>query len=62
MQHRAVDAFLVELMALGWVRDVWLYGSLASGDHRPGASDIDLVAVTGRVLGRVEVGTVRRIH
>ncbi|MCZ7439033.1 nucleotidyltransferase domain-containing protein [Micromonospora sp. WMMC241] len=42
----AVDAFTREVAALGWVSDLMVAGSLATGDHRPGVSDLDLVAVT----------------
>ncbi|PTA44314.1 nucleotidyltransferase domain-containing protein [Micromonospora sp. RP3T] len=41
----AVDAFAREVAALGWVSDLLVAGSLATGDHRPGVSDLDLVAV-----------------
>lgn len=38
------------LEALGWVIDLLVAGSLATGDYVPGVSDLDLVAVTrGRV-------------
>jgi hypothetical protein len=37
-----------ELVALGWVTDLLVAGSLATGDYRPGVSDIDLVALTDR--------------
>ncbi|MEU4561025.1 nucleotidyltransferase domain-containing protein [Actinoplanes sp. NPDC023936] len=43
----AVDLFADRLDDLGWVRDLLVAGSLATGDHRPGVSDLDLVAVTG---------------
>jgi hypothetical protein len=32
---------------LGWVTDVLVAGSLATGDYVPGLSDLDLVALTG---------------
>jgi len=32
---------------LGWVTDLLVAGSLASGDYVPGVSDLDLVALTG---------------
>ncbi|WP_328469223.1 nucleotidyltransferase domain-containing protein [Actinoplanes sp. NBC_00393] len=35
-----------DLAALGWVTDLFVAGSLATGDYRPGVSDIDLVALT----------------
>jgi hypothetical protein len=42
----AVDLFADRLAALGWVTDLLVAGSLATGDHCPGVSDLDLVAVT----------------
>lgn len=33
------------LRELGWVCDLWVGGSLATGDHVPGVSDLDLVAL-----------------
>lgn len=41
----AVEALADRLRALGWVTDLWVAGSLATGDHVPGVSDLDLVAV-----------------
>jgi hypothetical protein len=41
----AVSELAVGLAGLGWVRDVWVAGSLATGDYVPGVSDLDLVAV-----------------
>ncbi|MEV0426332.1 nucleotidyltransferase domain-containing protein [Micromonospora sp. NPDC050495] len=41
-----VPEFGRELAALGWVTDLLVAGSLATGDHRPGVSDLDLVALT----------------
>jgi hypothetical protein len=35
-----------ELRRLGWVSDLLVAGSLATGDYRPGVSDLDLVALT----------------
>jgi hypothetical protein len=46
----AVSELAVGLAGLGWVRDVWVAGSLATGDYVPGISDLDLVAaVDGRI-------------
>ena len=47
----AVSDLAVGLAGLGWVRDVWVAGSLATGDYVPGVSDLDLVAV---VDGRID--------
>ncbi|WNM40447.1 nucleotidyltransferase domain-containing protein [Micromonospora halotolerans] len=42
----AVEEFAADVAALGWVSDLLVAGSLATGDHRPGVSDLDLVALT----------------
>lgn len=45
-----VAGFGDRLRDLGWVSELWVAGSLATGDHVPGVSDLDLVArVTGPV-------------
>ena len=62
MGHPAVELFVSELAARPWVRNVWLYGSLATGDHRPGASDIDIVAVTDHALGSDDLTEIRALH
>ncbi len=50
--RRATAALADRLDDLGWVRDLWVAGSLASGDHVPGVSDLDLVATCdGPVTG-----------
>ena len=36
----------------GWVTDLLAAGSLATGDYVPGASDLDLVALTVGPVGR----------
>ncbi len=46
----AVTAFGDRLAAQGWVTDLWVAGSLATGDYVPGVNDLDLVALVG---GRV---------
>jgi len=49
----AVLEFGRQLEALGWVTDLLVAGSLATGDYTPGVSDLDLVAfVDGPVDGR----------
>jgi hypothetical protein len=40
-----VESLSARLAALGWVCDLLVAGSLAAGDHVPGISDFDLVAV-----------------
>lgn len=42
----AVAEFGERLAELGWVSDLFVAGSLATGDYVPGVSDLDLVALT----------------
>ncbi|MFI7542577.1 nucleotidyltransferase domain-containing protein [Actinoplanes sp. NPDC049599] len=48
-----VAEFGAELRAVGWVRDLMVAGSLATGDYLPRISDLDLVAL---VDGPVDAG------
>ena len=41
----AVTALAERLASLPWVSDLWVAGSVATGDYVPGVSDLDLVAV-----------------
>ncbi len=41
----AVTALAERLVPLGWVSDLWVAGSVATGDYVPGVSDLDLVAL-----------------
>ena len=45
LQLQAVTSLAARLAELGWVRDLHVAGSLATGDYVPGVSDLDLVAV-----------------
>ncbi|MFI5834558.1 nucleotidyltransferase domain-containing protein [Micromonospora sp. NPDC051300] len=59
----AVDAFTREVAALGWVSDLLVAGSLATGGYRPGVSDLDLVAVADGPVDatrRTELTTLHR--
>lgn len=52
-------------LAPGLVEGLYLQGSIALGDYRPGVSDIDFVAVTSRradpeLIGRIHGGVPRR--
>lgn len=47
----ALTALSDRLDGLGWVSDLWVAGSLATGDFVPGVSDLDLVAVTTGPVG-----------
>jgi hypothetical protein len=42
----AVEELGTRLPGLGWVTDLLVGGSLATGDYTPGVSDVDLVALT----------------
>lgn len=48
----AVSAFADRLAGLGWVTDLLVAGSLATGDYVPGVSDLDLVALTEGPVGQ----------
>ncbi|MEU4424632.1 nucleotidyltransferase domain-containing protein [Actinoplanes sp. NPDC024001] len=48
-----------DILAPGLVEGLYLQGSVALGDYRPGVSDIDFVAVTEEPA---DPGLVRRIH
>ncbi|MEV6302744.1 nucleotidyltransferase domain-containing protein [Actinoplanes sp. NPDC051861] len=49
-----------ELADLGWVSDLLVAGSLATGDYRPGVSDIDLVAITDGPPGQETLTALHR--
>ena len=53
-----VEALATGLTGLGWVTDLLVAGSLATGDHVPGVSDLDLVALTD---GAVSCGLPRQV-
>jgi nucleotidyltransferase-like protein len=57
-----VVAFAERLVALGWVRDLWVAGSLSTGDYVPGVSDLDLVAVGDGSVDPARVETLVRLH
>ncbi len=53
-----VEEFGARLAAAGWVTDLLVAGSLATGDYRPGVSDLDLVAVVPAAPGPAQVAAV----
>lgn len=57
-----VDAFGREVAALGWVTDLLVAGSLATGDYLPGVSDLDLVAVTDGPVDAARQATLAAVH
>jgi hypothetical protein len=50
------------LHGLGWVTDLLVAGSLATGDYVPGVSDLDLVALTGGPVGPARQEIVAGLH
>src|SRR5690349_14832533 len=58
----AIDALATELTRLGAVDALWVGGSLATGDHVPGVSDLDLVAVASRRLAGDMLARVAEVH
>jgi hypothetical protein len=45
-----VEKLAGNLRSLGWVTDLFVGGSAATGDYRAGVSDLDLVALTDRLI------------
>lgn len=58
----AVAELASRLSALGWVTDLLVTGSLATGDYQPGVSDIDLVALTCASLDADARATITAMH
>ncbi len=58
----AVAEFGARLAAIGWVTDLWIAGSLATGDYVPGVSDLDLVAIVGGRLDQGRQLTLTALH
>jgi Nucleotidyltransferase domain len=54
---------LAELLdGLGWVTDLLVAGSLATGDYIPGVSDLDLVALTEGPVGTARQEILASLH
>ena len=51
-----------ELSPLGWVTDLLVAGSVATGDYRPGVSDLDLVAIVDGPVEEERQATLTTIH
>jgi Nucleotidyltransferase domain len=58
----AVSALANCLADLGWVSDLLVAGSLATGDYVPGVSDLDLVALTEGPVGRALQEVLTSLH
>lgn len=50
------------LRPLGWVTALWVGGSAATGDHRLGVSDLDLVALVDGPVDDERQATLRTLH
>jgi Nucleotidyltransferase domain len=57
-----VDAFAAAVRDLEWIAELWIAGSAASGDYRPGISDLDLVAVVNGPVGANRRRTLDQLH
>jgi hypothetical protein len=58
----AVRGLAERLDSLGWVTDLLVAGSLATGDYVPGVSDLDLVALTGGPVGPARQEILASLH
>jgi hypothetical protein len=58
----AVGQLAERLGNLGWVSDLLVAGSLATGDYVPGVSDLDLVALTGGPVGLARQEVLAGLH
>ena len=58
----AVEALTARLRPLSFVTDLLVGGSAATGDYRPGISDLDLVALTDRPLDGRLLADVVALH
>ncbi|MFC0540735.1 nucleotidyltransferase domain-containing protein [Kutzneria chonburiensis] len=57
-----VAEFGTRLAGLGWVTDLLVAGSMATGDHVPGVSDIDLVALVDGPVTAAREAELASIH
>ena len=58
----AVRDLADRLGGLGWVTDLLVAGSLATGDYVPGVSDLDLMALTGGPVGAARQEVLAGLH
>jgi len=57
-----VEEFGAALRALGWISDLMVAGSLATGDYRPRISDLDLVALVHGPVGADRQAALTAVH
>jgi hypothetical protein len=58
----AVTALAQRLEEVDWVSELWVGGSLATGDYVPGVSDLDLVALVDDGVSGSRREVLRRLH
>jgi hypothetical protein len=58
----AVTALGERLAPLGWVRHLFVAGSLATGDYVPGVSDLDLVAIVDGPVDGQRLASLVEVH
>jgi hypothetical protein len=58
----AVTQLADRLVELGWVLDLFVAGSLATGDYVLGVSDLDLVALTARPTDELRQAILTQLH
>lgn len=58
----AVTQLADRLVEVGWVLDLFVAGSLATGDYVPGVSDVDLVALTDGPVAEPRQVILSEIH
>lgn len=58
----AVSTLEDRLSRLGWVRDLLVAGSLATGDYVPAVSDLDLVAIVEGPVDAARVAVLSDLH
>jgi hypothetical protein len=51
-----------QLAALGWISDLFVAGSAATGDYRPGISDLDPVAIADSTVDRPRQAVLASLH
>lgn len=58
----ALEEFGSRLQALGWVTDLFIGGSAATGDYRPHVSDLDLVAMVSEPVDSERTTLLTALH
>ncbi|HWM72130.1 MAG TPA: nucleotidyltransferase domain-containing protein [Nocardioides sp.] len=56
------EQLAVELSALSWATDLLVAGSVATGDYRPGVSDLDLVAIIDGPVDAARRASLATLH